>query len=59
MSNEEAWIIRAEWVNSSPTYHGPFAYVVQAEQWAERELSDDGACLGYELGVLTPTAVAA
>lgn len=51
---DDAWIIAAEWSNSGRTFHGPFTYAEQAEQWARQHLDPDAACTGYELAILSP-----
>lgn len=51
---EDAWIIAAEWINSGPTFHGPFTYAEQAEQWARQHLDADAGCSRYELAILSP-----
>ena len=51
---DDAWIIAAEWINSGPTFHGPFAYAEQAEQWARQNLDTAAACSRYELAILSP-----
>jgi hypothetical protein len=53
---EDAWIVIAEWVNSSDTHHGPWPYVEDAERWARSSLDDDAAVTAWNLGILTPPA---
>lgn len=56
---KESWIVCAEWVDSSPTFHGPFAYSEEAEHWACEHLPrpGEGGCVDWSVGLLTPPEV--
>jgi hypothetical protein len=58
-TSELAWIVTAEWADSSPTHYGPWQYAGEAEAWAERVIDPEDACTSWAVGILTPAPAAA
>lgn len=49
----EAWIVVAQWLDSAPTYYGPFSTAEAAEAAARTsDLNDNDACVQWDVSLL-------
>ena len=55
MTNELAWIVRAQWSNSGDTFHGPWQFSEQATRWAQDVLDDERGCTFWDVAILQPS----
>lgn len=58
----DGWVVVARWIDSAPTFHGPFPSAMAADLWADRVLGAAAACASWDVEMLVApesTAVAA